>query len=94
MYMRIPFSRFGIPVARVCATPQGSLSITQVKVTYTSGEGRGPCLRCTLVHDYGYLIHFLGDDLASHSVRFEFSFTGNFCPACALAVVQALALSL
>lgn len=92
MYMRIPFSRFGIPVWRVCATPQGALSITQLKVTYTSGEGRGPCLRCTQEHDHGYLVHFIGDDIGGPGVRFEFFFTGYLCPACADAVVEAMTL--
>lgn len=94
MYMRIPFSRFCIPIGRVCATPRGALSITQIKVAYTQGEGRGPCLRCNQEHDYGYLLHFIGDDIAGPGVAFNFSFSGNFCLACTQAAVQALALSL
>lgn len=92
MYVRIPFSNFEIPIGRVCTTPQGTLFITQIKVSYTVHEGRGPCLRCSKDHEYGFIIHFIGDDIGGPGVRFDFSFTGNFCPECTIDINYAMAL--
>ena len=87
MFVKKPFYRFGIPSNKI-HNIQGDLSIQTVKITYTTGDGCGPCFRCGVAHEYGYLAYFVGDDIVSCGVSFPFCISGYLCPKCTAEIVK------
>jgi hypothetical protein len=89
MFIKVPFSRFGIPVDRLGFKVRGNLSVEHIKI-FGIVEEPFTCLKCGAKKENGFLAYFRGNDIVSCGVAFPFNFSAYLCFECVPGVIQAL----